>query len=677
MSEQKTPRPPAIIAGGMERGGVPAWDFLRRHKHWTLPPFLIPLFAIAGFALASFRERTGTVLVSAIVSASIWYFAPHRWTDKDGRPRMRAVWFARTSVITAGAWLSAASFTGMSWIMAAVLAGLVLIWGIPWFIHKKPRSSRADKAVIAEWAAWWQHHARQWSLHGSGVADVTSKGTMETLVVQLWKGHQTVRNVRDAAEYIESALAGYVRPGMVRVDADPHDPSRALVRLKRDDPLSEPSGWHPGMAITSVTEMVAAGFTESGETIHLPVLENWFFIGKSRSGKSNELSIMLAAITGSEDALVWLIDMKGGRAARPWLPAVDWCAVTLDEAQLMMTALKDEIKARATNADDSEEQLKPTREVPAIFLVIDETYEVTSVPAGNSRLAADLAVITSQGMGMAIHVYVLTQYGSLDESVRTEQTRGNLIGRMCFAVSRADHGQFALTDYAKLDASKLKQKGAFYYQLGPESSSAPGRGYEMSHHLVRQVAARHGAMPRLPLRLYASQHQETYDQRWSRLPQPFWRSAPQTEALSPSVIPVREPAVPESYDITAHALGARTEGDPQAMAARIEEEIASIPDADPVRMPTDEEIRSAVTRNKQRFARALSAAPPEGISPKQLIAASDLSRPWIMAQLKALSERGEVIKVEYGKYKGAEGADVMAAVEEIRASQDALLAGSR
>jgi hypothetical protein len=668
MGEQKPPRPPAIISGGTQGGGVPAWDFLRRHRHWTLPPLLVPAFAVAGFALAAFRERTGTVTGSILVAACVWWFAPHKWTGRDGRPQVREVAYARLSVIAAGAWLSVASFTGVTWIMAAVLGGVVLVWGVFWFVHKRPRASKADKAIVAEWHLWWQHHARQWSLHGSGITDVTSKGTMETLHVQLWKGHQTVRNVQDAADLVESALAGMVRPGMVRVDRHPQDASVALVRLKREDPLAVPSGWNPGMAISSVTEPAPLGFTEDGEIIRVRLTANWFIVGKSRWGKSNELSVMFSAITGTPDGLVWLIDMKGGRAARPWLPAVDWCAVTIEEVGLMLDVLKDEIKGRATNADDSEEQLQPTAEVPAIFLVIDETYEVTSVPAGVSRLAAQLATIASQGMGVAIYVIVVTQYGALEESVRTEQTRSNLINRICFAVSRSDHGQFALSDWQKVDASKLRAKGSFYMQLGPESPSAPGRGFQLDHPQARQIAERHGAMPRLPLVLYASQHQQTYDQRWSRLPQPFWRSAPQCDGIAPSPAATPEVTVDttQGYDATA-----------QAMAARIEDEIQGIPDSHPARMPTDQELSDAVLRNKHAFARALAAAPPEGLPPKQIISASGMSRSWVMGQLKALAEAGAVIKPSDGMYRAADGAEVWAAMEEIRLAAGRLLTEAR
>lgn len=664
MSTQKPPSPPAIMTGEDKRAAVPAWDFVRRHRHWTVPPALIPLFAAAGFVLATFRQHTAVIVAAAVAGVSVWFFAPHKWV-KDGRPRWKEVWYARLSVLAAGGWLSVTSFTGVSLIMFAVLGALVLAWGIPWFAHKRPRSRTGNKAAVEAWNLWWQHHARQWSLHGSAVVAVESRGTMETLTIQLWAGRQTVRQVDEAKGLIESALAGYVRHGMTRVDRN-DNPSQALIRLKREDPLAIPSSWHVGLAITSITQPAVIGFTEAGELIKVPLLASWFIIGKTRGGKSNELSEFLASITGCDDARVWLIDMKGGRAARPWMPAVDWCAVTPEEADVMLGVARDEIKARATNADDTEEQLQPTESVPAIFLVIDETYEVTSVPAGSAWRAATLAVIASQGMGVAVYTIVLTQYGALDESVRTEQTRGNLINRICFAVSRAEHGAFALSDYQHLDASRLKEKGSFYMQLGPEAPSAPGRGHKMDHEMVRPLAERHGAMPRMRLQLYAVDHQETYDQRWTRLPAPFWRSAPQCQGLTPSPALAVERTPDGSIDATS-----------QAMAARIEDEVAAVPDTEPARMPSDAELRAVLDRGPAAFARALAAAPAEGVAPKQLIKACGMSRGWVMGKLKTLSEAGVVRKVSDGMYRAESADEVAAMIDESRRRDDALLAPGR
>jgi hypothetical protein len=664
----KPPSPPVITLEGTVRSGPGLWRFLHRNRHWTLPPALIPLFAVAGFVLAERRQHEGTIIAAVVAAGFTWFFAPHKWTDDKGKPRAGEVWYARLSVLAAGAWLSVASWTGLGLITGCVMAGLVLVWGIFWFIHKRPRSKPGDRASVEEWNAWWQHHNRDWNLLGSAVAETSSKGNMDTLVIQLWRGRQTRRTVEDAVPLIESALGDYVRPGGVRADAHPHDSSKALVRIKREDPLAVAASWHPGMAISSITEPAPVGFTESAETMLQVLLANWFIIGASRTGKSNELSEFLASITGCPDARVWLVDMKGGRAARPWMPAVDWCAVSMDEAAIMFTTARDEIKARATHADDTQEQLRPTREVPAIFLVIDETYEVTSVDAGNSRLAALLAVIASQGMGVAVYTVVLTQYGALDESVRTEQTRSNLPNRICFRVARSEHGAFALSDYSRLDASRLKEQGSFYIQLGPEAASAPGRGHKMSHELVRQVATRHGAMPRPKLVLFASQHQETYDSRWSRLPKPFWRSAPQCDGLDPAAAPEldRSP-VADAIEVTS-----------QAMAARIETEIAHLPDTPPLPV-RDGAVRAVMNDNRKRFADALAAAGPEGIEPKDLITACGLSRGWVMGKLRDLHEAGVVAKIPLAGarnrhgYRADSANEVLAAIEDARRRDDALL----
>jgi hypothetical protein len=642
MSNQSPPSPPAVSLEGTVRTGPGFWRFAHRNRHWTLPVALIPVFGAAGLVLAIFRQHEGVIIAAAVAALFTWFFAPHKWTDDKGRPRAGEVWYARLSVLAAGAWLSVASWTGITWVTFAVMAGLVLVWGGFWFAHKRPRSTPGDRGSVAEWDAWWQHHCREWGLIGSSVIATSTKGSMDTLTVQLWRGRQTVRSVRDAEGLIESALGGYVRHDGVRADKEPADTSRALLRIKRDEPLAGAKPWHPGMAISSITEPAPVGFAESGEDMLERLLSNWLMTGKTRSGKSNELSEFLASITGCDDARVWLIDMKGGRAARPWMPAVDWCAVTMDEATLMLTTARDEIKARATYADDASEQLRPTREVPAIFLVIDEAYEVTSVAAGSAHLAALLAVISSQGFGVAFHVIVATQYGALDESVRTEQTRSNLLNRICFAVARPEHGAFTLTDWTRLDASRLKEQGSFYMQIGPEAKSAPGRGHQMSHDLVRQIAARHGAMPRPGLTLYAVDHQEAYDARWQRLPQPFWRSAPQCEGLDPAVAP--------------HSA-----------------EIAHLPDTPPAPAGAGD-VKAALTRSRDQFAQALASAGADGIAPRQLIRACGLSRSWVMTRLRDLQAEGVVARVGDGAYRASSAEAVLAAIEDARRRDDALLA---
>ncbi|MGO8961556.1 MAG: hypothetical protein ACLQFR_29920 [Streptosporangiaceae bacterium] len=659
------PHPPPVFSGDLPRPPrVPALDWVVRNRHFTAPPLILPAVLLAGFILAWRRVTEATVIASAVTVVLFWAGAHLKWD----RPAEQ--WYARLSVLALGGWLSAAAFTGVSWLMLYIAAGLIAVWGGFWFWHKRPRAKRGDAALTAEWDAWWGAHAASWGLHGSRVTGVLSKSGMETVDIALWKGRQHIGHVRDVMHLIASGLGGYVRPGNVRVDEHPDDPSHVLLRLKRADPLRHPRSWHLGLAIQSVTEKAAIGFTELGEDILVSLLSNWFVIGRSRSGKSNELSNFLAAITGCDDALVWLVDRKGGRAARPWMAAMDWCAVELDEIRVMFGVVLAEIKARARDAYTGEEQITPTMECPAIFLCIDETYEVTG-PAGEARLATLLASITSQGMGVAVYVVVLTQYGALEESVRTEQTRSNLISRLLFHVTDARHGAFAIPEYDKLDASKLRQQGAFLMKLGPDAAPAPGRGFEFGHPLAREVARRNGAMPHRRLMLYASEHQGVYDTRWSRLPQPFWRDAPQTQGLAfagpSSPIPLRtETPVDHSPEVLA-------------MAAQIEEEVGDGPviREPAITMPSDADLRSAFERNRARLARALQSAPPEGISPKQLTMATGLSRSWVMATLKALTERNALLKPGEGLYLAAPGTDIWDEMEAIRQANSRLLEDAR
>jgi hypothetical protein len=668
MSDRQKPPPPPELPVTLT-AGVPAWDFVRRNRHVTVPLALPALFAGAGFTAAAFPRGRGYLVTACAVAAACMYLAaPHKWD------RAREQWYARLSVIMAGGWLCVTAWTGITrWTLIALAAG-VLAWGIPWFLHKRPREQKAAKGAIAQWNVWWQHHALSWGLPGSAVIDVTLKGPVVTLRIQLWAGRQHARQVTDAAHLIESALRGFAGPGMVRVAGDHHNASQALVHLKRANPLAGTIRWDASLVPLSVTESAAIGLGEEGAWIRVCLAANWFLIGRSRSGKSNELSLFLAAITGCDDALVWLIDRKGGRAARPWMPAVDWCATTIEEARLMLDTAVAEIRARGTYADDGTEQLRPTTEVPAIFLVVDEAAQVTGLASGDARCAADLASVASMGMGLAVYVIASTQYGALDASVRTEETRSNLPNRICFAVTSQAHGAFALSDYQNLDASRLEKQGSFYYQLGPKADSAPARAPEMTHDLVRSIAARNGAMPRRPLVLYASDHQAVYDARWSRLPAAFRDGAPQYAAwLDAGHSPEEAPVIPAPH------------GDDMAeRLARVDADTAETPDihmADLPRIPSDAEIRGEVSRRKARFARALMAAPADGISPARLQQATGLGRTWIHQQLSSLTDAGAVIKVassgNSSAYLAAPGEDVWQAMEAIRAGHGRLLEAAR
>jgi hypothetical protein len=675
------------------------WRFAVRNRHATIP-LAVPLGMLAAGRILADRHAglltPGALSLAADVT--MWFTADRKW---DTTPRWHGwkwtseVAYARATVIAGGAWLVLAGDIGpLHAGMEYMLAVLGVAWGVPYWAHKRPRGKRARRRherLIASWNMWWQSHAPAWGAAGSGIIDVKARGGLESLLIQLWAGRQSAGTIKGVIPLLESALGGYVHHGMTRLEINKSNPSQVWLYLKREDPLREVIEWSPDMAPCDITERAPLGVRESGRWLRACLLTSWFLNGKTRTGKSNELSVMLATITGCSNARTLLIDMKGGRAARPWLPGLDWVATSTDEADLMLRFVMAEIKARSAYAYNGDEQLHPTDEVPALFLVIDETYEVTSEMSrspGAGRRAGWLATIASQCQGLAIYVIVLTQYGALAESVGTEQTRSNLPGRMCFQTEKREHGAFALGDDAQgaVDTTKLAEKGQFFYRANSQTTLEQVRGPHISHDMAREIAARNAARTGLharPLTVYASDWQDVYDRRWERLPQAFLADAPQAAHIAPSPA-LRGPAsskinmgvpVPTPDDIDAQIAAINAEVDETPGTDADVRRAAALRDA---RGEPPIDLASETSKRQRRFAGLVQAASPEyPVSPTDLRRGTGLSESWIYLTLARLAEAGAVDKLARGRYAPVPGADVGAALDAIQREGGRLAAAAR
>ena len=662
------PSPPRLpaLAPSARQPLVPAWGLLRRNRHVTVPMAVPPAFVAAGAALtASPQAAIPAAVGSAVLAGSVWWAAPHKWTGKDGKPRWPEVWYARASALAAGAWLSATAYAGLGVPELIAAGALGTAWGIPWFLHKRARKHEAS--IVAEWEFWWLHYAAAWDLAGSHITDVTRHGVIDTLHVQLRAGHQTLASVKAVLPKLESALQGHVEAGMTRCEVVKGNPSQVLIHLKRENPHDAEVGWEQSLAPSTVTGTMPIGRSEAGEWVFAPMLENWFIIGRKRSGKSNELSVALASITGCRDARPpWIIDLKGGRSARPWAQCSDWIATTIEEARLLLGAGVAEVRARARDWYTGSEQGVPTEDVPALFIVVDEAHGVLSNMSGDAECQRSAAIIASEGGAVCVYVIVMTQYGALHESVGTDQIRGNLPARMCFAVSDPDHGQFALTDWRNLDASKLENQGEFYWRRGPDQPSAPCRGPHMPHDLVRAIAGRHAKISRPRLVLFATEWQQVYDARHDRLPAVFRRSNLSPDAAPPP--PVEVPMAPVSSLPPELA----------EILERIEDDVAAVPDlaAPPPVDPADWE--AALADQERQWAAELQRAPAGiGVKPARLEAVSGMGRTRTHELLNALIGRGVITKLSYGRYAPLPGQDVEAGLRAIKEANDRLAEQAR
>jgi S-DNA-T family DNA segregation ATPase FtsK/SpoIIIE len=151
-------------------------------------------------------------------------------------------------------------------------------------------------------------------------------------------------------------------------------------------------------------------------------------IGVSGSGKSNLMNVLIAWLTMCTDVVVWMIDLKGGRLAAPWIqpwvdgkcdrPAIDWVATTREEAEKMLNATDRIIDGRSESLEGGS-KLIPTATRPQIVLFCDETSDLfVSSPDGTGPrghvLAETGARITRKQRSEAVMALWGTQKGTAD-----------------------------------------------------------------------------------------------------------------------------------------------------------------------------------------------------------------------------------------------------------------------
>ena len=528
----------------------------RRNNHLTVPLALLPAMWLAGLAAHHARAGLYVALGGGILAACVWFFAPHKWTDGKGEPRIAEVWYARLSAALGAAWLTAAAWMGPlsgsvpAIVLAAVLAAGCITWGVPWWQHKRPRGMKKKQRLIAQCDAWWLTHCHHWNLHGSRVTDAELSGVTLRIRVRGLAGRHTLAHFRQAIPFIESAAEGQADIGLVRVEPVRGKPSEVDIFLKQDNPLRGKVDYDMDLAPRSVHEEAPFGKLETGIWLMFSLRKNRFVNGETRSGKSNDLLVGLAHLSGCTDARPVVIDLKGGRSARPVLQscAAEYVITTQDEARMYLRMQIAECLARQKYAYTGDEQLLATPEVPGWWTMVDETYGLTATEngAGDSECRRLMAILTSQGSGVEEYVWVYTQHGSLETSVGTEQIRANLKHRTCYRVTEARHGAYCIPEYSRLDAAKLEEDGSCYVKDGPKSHPEQVRGPYMPHPLFLTIAGQNAALlgARPPVHLYCGDEtaikgkdgdvtwKDWWDRRWLRLDPAFRADSPQYQAAA-------------------------------------------------------------------------------------------------------------------------------------------------
>jgi len=662
----------------------PAARWVRKNSHLSVPLALPFALWLAGLALHAAGALPYAAVGAAILAACVWFFAPHKWTDSTGNPQWREVWYARLSAVLGAGWLVLAAWLGPAAGMPGlVLAGLLAAgcgaWGFFWWRHKRPRGQRQRERLLAATDAWWLSHCWNWNLHGSRVIEADLRGVTLRIRVRGIPGRHTLNHFRQAIPLIESAAEGQADIGLVRVEPVKGMPSAVDIYLKKENPLRGTVEYDMDLAPQSVHDPAPFGRKETGAWKMTTLRLNRFTNGMTRWGKSNDLLLGIANLSGCPDARIIVIDLKGGRSTRPVLKsgAAEYVITGIDEARMYLRLATAEAKAREMYAYDGNEQLHATAAVPALFTMIDETHDLTATEdaAGDPECRRHVSTLASQGSGVEMYVWVYTQHGSLESSVGTEQIRGNLAWRTCYRVAEARHGAYCIPEYNRLDASRLEEKGTCYIKDGQDADPEQIRTPLMEHAMLERIATQNAALlgPRAPLFLYCGTStacetpdgpvtwQEWWDARWLRLPEAFRADSPQHAAA-----------------VAAGPEAARTVGASPSPATA-----AEMPGADSAasRLPAGfspdprllDRLPAALASQEDRFCAALQAATAGSpVTPRDLMAESGRAKSWIHDRLAALLETGQITQVSRGRYAALPGSDIRAGLDEIRDRNDRL-----
>lgn len=205
-------------------------------------------------------------------------------------------------------------------------------------------------------------------------------------------------------------------------------------------------------------------------------------VGVTGSGKSNLLNVLLDRLAGMIDCLIWMIDMKGGITARPWIvpwlqgytprPVIDWVATTREETEIMLKTALGAVQTRS--GYPLFEKINPSRDTPAIALICDDvgacfghgTRENGVSNYGLSQLGTQFTELARSAGGMLIGAGQRANvelWGGTGMKSQSELRFGMR------ATSAADGAQiFPDNAQAARLVSQLRDKGDCVVKFGPD-----------------------------------------------------------------------------------------------------------------------------------------------------------------------------------------------------------------
>lgn len=483
-------------------------EIVWRHRNIVIPVLWTAMVGVVG-GFTTDAVGVASWLV-ALVAVATGLLAAGAAVVLEEPPRVTWFWFLL--LVAAGAyltWCAAAGWPQRAQLLALIPAGIVfgLWWNVLHLLNTAEQQIIRDDQAKAEQEAasgQWERLLARIGCKGVTVKDRVGFPAGHTLHLKLpANGSVTFRKLTAAVEQLE--IAADARPGSL-VFEKPKNVGAATVLLHvfERDVLTETLPLEVDRGPKSIHDPIPLGLYQTGEVCVVTFREvSGLMVGMRGRGKSGLLNTHLAHLTGCVDAVVWMIDGKGGRTVRPWLesflaattgrPAVDWACMDAEspEAEAILLGVKAAIRSRSRGGG---EKIHPGPAMPSIILIVEEASLITGTGRmSNSKRAALAQDAVNTGRSEAVESLLATQRGTVS-MVGNGDMKSNQNLRYGLGVSSADDARMIFPDGDLARAATALSddddyRGVFLMQAPGATRVMPAKGYWLAPDTIAGVAA--------------------------------------------------------------------------------------------------------------------------------------------------------------------------------------------
>jgi hypothetical protein len=398
-----------------------------------------------------------------------------------------------------------------------------------------------------------------------------------TVVLKLPRnGSITYKRLRSISDELEVAFDS--PPGLAPTFETGRTGSEVRMHVFERDVLADKIPYEfDRTKVPSIHEPIPLGRYATGEVCVVTFREvAALMVGLKGKGKSALINTHLAHLTGCPDAVVWMMDGKGGRTARPWIkpfldattgrPCVDWVAIAdpvsaggMDEADAMLQAVNIAIRHRSKGDG---ERVVPSKVKPSIILIVEEASVITGVGFGNSNRTKLAQTAVVQGRSEACDALFASQRATVT-MIGNGDMKSNLDLRYGLGVTEPADARSIFPNGAMADSlyrlgDDLAYRGVFLMQAPGSTRVMPAKGFYIDPETIPGIA-QHNAETAGQLDDETAQavHEGLvslgvpggYHGRWDRLRETLGVSRPASQTVSQPSRPSQSSSQPGQHGV--------------------------------------------------------------------------------------------------------------------------------